>query len=286
MTGKRRNYAAARPLTPINATLKSRPVPDTRVFAPYAIGPGADPNIGKTVKSMGQLDALAHPTQHDGVLNSTRNLLALVENYSQLAYEIGEPPEYYRSQDPTWGFYVFVTAYSEEHRNAVPVVLDKIIESTRHNLNARNTGQAYAEEAFRRFKLEVIEDESALSEASYDRVRAEFSAMLRGKPIFDPMMLGGPASNMAFLMLDAESIEKIRDYQIPQTILDHTPLRDTVHLKVVDIHYERPGPNIAPSTYTGWGLCRIRLLARLYEILTTDANSGAMFDLHPMEENL
>jgi hypothetical protein len=80
-------------------------------------------------------------------------------------------------RDPTWGFYIFVTDYSAKVSENIPQAMETLMGVVQRGLRYW-TCPPYAEEAFRRFKLDLVEDQAALEGASYDRIREEFRALV------------------------------------------------------------------------------------------------------------
>lgn len=82
--------------------------------------------------------------------------------------------------DWTWSYFVFLTDYSQRTIDNVPRAIKNLVKATVIKPNAgAQTPDPYAEQAIRRFKLDVIQDEDALAGASTDRVRENFRALVR-----------------------------------------------------------------------------------------------------------
>ncbi|PIG85996.1 hypothetical protein AARAC_011339 [Aspergillus arachidicola] len=88
---------------------------------------------------------------------------------------------------------------------------------------------AYADEAIKRFKLDVILDESILADVSEDRVREEFRSLIRGLDLYDPpeepLGLAGhgesdfmvpPARNVACFMLDEGDVSMLSELEFSE----------------------------------------------------------------------
>lgn len=175
--------AYLRPISPPDPSLATRPVPRIRHFPIRSFGAGAAPDIDSTARSLKELDAEAHPTPCSGdycqLFDEIRNLLIEVERWEAVIFRNDVDTPY---RNPTWGFYVFVTAYLDRVRESLPKAIDFLITATDRNCR-RSTLPVYAKEAVKRFKLDVIQDETTLAVASDDRIREEFRALIRGQHI-------------------------------------------------------------------------------------------------------
>ncbi|OJJ85527.1 uncharacterized protein ASPGLDRAFT_24548 [Aspergillus glaucus CBS 516.65] len=148
------------------------------------------------------------------------------------------------------------------------------------------TLSAYGDEAFHRFKLDVIEDQDALNGASDDRIREEFRALIRSFNLCDDEeRFVPPARNVACLVLDEATISMLVNLSFPEDPMDDHKAFSEVTIKVVDIWWQRSSAH-PESSYRGVGDCPIVSLDRLYLMLMSGVNSGAMEDLHPMSVGL
>ncbi|KAG9759587.1 hypothetical protein KCU73_g3314, partial [Aureobasidium melanogenum] len=180
MTGRGRAAAPpARPVTPVDQTLISRPVPRRRNFVPRSFGPGAAGDIHSRVNPIHDLLASADeatyvPTRaHSTTVMSyspsgddVRHLLKDCADWESVSFRSDErmPPP-----DPTWGFTVFVTAYDDRSRAQLSQAMQNWIRVQERKLENGYTLPAFAAEAWKRFKLDVIEEQEALDGASDDR---------------------------------------------------------------------------------------------------------------------
>ncbi|GIJ92660.1 hypothetical protein Asppvi_001938 [Aspergillus pseudoviridinutans] len=120
-----------------------------------------------------------------------------------------------RGRDP-WDFYAFVSDYSADVLEKIPLAMDHLIQVTRRNIRAQSTS-AYTGEACHRFKLSVVEDEETLSGASDDRVREEFRAQLRTlQQLNENDWIRAPARNDACLVLDKPTVSMLADLSFPE----------------------------------------------------------------------
>ncbi|RJE16526.1 hypothetical protein PHISCL_11137, partial [Aspergillus sclerotialis] len=88
-------------------------------------------------------------------------------------------------------------------RERLPQAIANLVKAIHRRLG-RFAVPIYAQEAFKRFKLSVIQDEDALSNASDDRLRDEFRAQIRGLQLSDNEedLIHPLARNMACLVFD------------------------------------------------------------------------------------
>lgn len=187
-------------------------------------------------------------------------------------------------RDPTWGFYAFVTDYSPDALEKIPQAIENLIEVTRRNIRAQSTS-AYTDEAFSRLKLDVVEDEEALSGASDDRIREEFRAQLRTlQQLSEDDSIQAPTRNYACLVLDGPTLFMLADVSFPGDVREDWPLFHDKAIKIVDVWWKRPTTATDISSYRGVGHCPINSLARFYLLVSGD--SGAMQDLCPLSKAL
>lgn len=188
--------------------------------------------------------------------------------------------------DPTWGFYALITDYSPDTLEKIPLAMENLIEVTRRNIRAQSTS-AYTEEAFRRLKLDVVEDEEALSGASDDRIREEFRAQLRTlQQLGDDDCIQTPARNYACLVLDRPTVLMLAEISFPEHVREDWPLFNEKTIEIVDAWWKRPAAAMNFSSYRGVGHCPINSLARFYMLVSGSANSGAMENLCPLTRSL
>lgn len=209
--------------------------------------------------------------------NPTRDLLKVVESKENILSHDGKV---FLERDPTWGFYVFLTSYSEEVSANIPRAMETLIGVLQRKLPYW-TCPPYAEEAFRRFKLDLVEDQAALEGATHDRIRAEFQALCRakirdvtsskefeGKETFD---LWSRARYMACLVLDEAAVSTLANVPHFEDQKDHDRfLINMVILKIVDRFWQRPPPVVlSTEDYRGVADCSIGRLPLLYHEITS-----------------
>lgn len=223
-----------RPITPPKPTLTARPVPRTRHFAIQSFGAGAAPNILTTTRRLKDLDAKADATK----------------------YQPAGLETYYRLGDETRKLLEEVERY-ETARTHLPPAIDFLVTATQRDCR-RYTLPVYDEEAAKRFKLDVIQDEVVLDAASDDRIRKEFRAFLRGlRVIDDEDRIRGPARNSACIVLDEENIAALAGLRLPDDDLvrDFGVVGEKNTVKLVDFYWERAGTN--EWSYRGTGRCSV-----------------------------
>ena len=86
---------------------------------------------------------------------------------------------------------------------------------SRRNIRVQSAS-AYTDEAYRRFKLRVLEDEETLSGTSDDRIREKFRAQLRTPQQFNENdWIRPPARNYAYLLLDEPTVSVLAALSFP-----------------------------------------------------------------------
>lgn len=286
MTG-RGKPANIRPISPTDSSLAVRPVPWTRNFAARSFGPGAAADITTTARPLREVQEQADPatyydpTLYSPILDQGIDLFREIEGWEQVSFW----EDKYVDRDPTWGYYVFVTRYSESVLENIPRAIDNLLKVVQRGLRCY-TLSTYGDEAFHRFKLDVIEDQDALNGASDDRIREEFRALIRGFNLCDDEeRFVPPARNVACLALDEATISMLVNLSFPEDPMDDHKAFSEVTIKVVDIWWQRSSAH-PESSYRGVGDCPIVSLDKLYLMLMSGVNSGAMEDLHPMSVGL
>ncbi|RDW70546.1 uncharacterized protein DSM5745_08057 [Aspergillus mulundensis] len=262
MTTRGRPPVSLRPTTPPDPTLATRPVPRTRTFTPHSYGPGAAPNIKDLVRNLNQVRADSDPATYLNPLDAQYSHI-LPDGIHQLLKEIIADETIFTetdeiiSIDPTWGFYAFLVDYDADTLRKIPLAMHNLVEATRRTIRAQST-TAYADEALRRFKLDVVQDEAALADASADRIREEFRAHLRGvRQLGDDGVIRGAARNYACLVLDRAVVLMLADLApaFSEDLRgDWRALRGKT-IPLVDAWWERPAAN--GSAYRGVDCCSV-----------------------------
>lgn len=293
MTG--RGKAAAplqRPVTPTDPTLSTRKVPSKRTFAPTSFGPAASSDTYNTFIRTRELKERSasmpstgkyqyEPVVLDGVTydpmpsNDIVRLLEEIESLEAVSYRPDEAPI---QCNPSWGFCLFLTSYDAATGEWLEAAMQNLVEVTRRCLYI-STRVVFAEEAFKRLQFQVVHDEEKLSDASEDRVRAEFRALVRGLGIAEDDVVPPPARNLACLILDEESIAMLAGLEFPESFENDSKKFEKKTLKVIDVQWNRP--ERSATSYRGKGNIQITNLARLYLELTCDR---LMEELHLWEE--
>lgn len=265
MTERGKNNPPPREVSPADPSLESNPVPRIQDLATYPMGPAAASDADSSFSTT-QEPMEAHQPPHDDIFQFIVDL----DGHSIDLCPPGRREERNRTaeeelalteaiRDRTWGFYVFVVDYEAQSQSLLPSALEKLAKCVHLSIQrytTEGTSPQVAEELWKRFRLEVVQDPSKLSGASLDRVRASFIALLRARrPDFSdyrtrPPM--GPKSKLC-LVLDAEAIQTIANLDVPDTYseaVDHIyKSLDVRVLKAVDSEWERP--KSSHSSYRG-----------------------------------
>lgn len=297
MSGRGRGLPLIRrPTSPPDSSLTTHPVPPERTFTGRSFGPGAATEIEEIIRPLKEIDSEAvHLYSRDPTRdNPTRNLLRVVERWENVRSKDGRVT---LERDPTWGFYAFITDYSAKVTKNIPRAMETLTGIVRRELH-RFTYSPYAEEAFRRFKLDLIEDEAVLEGASYDRIRAEFEALIQPKIqglkasakglLEDDFDLWPRARYMACLVLDEAAVSMLvnvpqfEDLKEQYRSEEQERFNTTkVVLKVVDRFWERPPPDtLVCENHRGVVDCSIGRLPLLYHELTAYSGTGAVEEFY------
>lgn len=177
-----------------------------------------------------------------------------------------------RIRDRTWGFFVFVTDYTDATRTAQ--ALENLALATKRHFDQNNqTYDLFAEEAFARFHLEVIEDETSLKNASPDRLRRELVALIHARRPDWPQEKWSspppPARNWVCIALDTHTIEKLSALDLHKASVAELKGRT---LRVIDASYTHPVFRNPETDYRGSIYVGVQDLEYLYYQLMSWGN--------------
>jgi hypothetical protein len=177
---------------------------------------------------------------------------------------------------PTWGFYVFLTDYDQVTRDSIPRAMDNWVRLIGWAQGA-NANNLYSDEAFRRFKLDLVDEQETLAEASIDRVRECFRALVRNLEITNDDGEDSwvpPIRNMVCLVLDADKVHMLANLTFPDDDTDFFEecknYRDC-QVQAVDIKWQRL--EVTSSGYRGIKDISIDSLAHAYNVLDLGLDS-------------
>nr|OQO31168.1 hypothetical protein B0A51_01900 [Rachicladosporium sp. CCFEE 5018] len=276
-----------RPVTPLDPTLASRPVPSRRTVHPQAFGLGAAADTRDSMRPIHELEAAADPTTFDASgpyasfgaayhsnSDNVRRLLKHIHDGETVRWREDEQI----TPNPTWGYYVFLTSYTPVTREKLTRALENLCEVQTHTINVEYTLPVFADEAIKRFQLDLIDDQSTLVDASDDRVRAEFRAIIRGLNLTDDeTVIPPPARNLICLVLDEPAVDMLSDLRLHKGSKRDFAGFESKTIKAIEIRWERP--QRSRSSYRGVGRVSVNGLLRLYNLMTS--SNGYMEDLHP-----
>ncbi|GAB1742543.1 hypothetical protein NU219Hw_g8084t1 [Hortaea werneckii] len=261
-----RNDPPPRATTPTDPTLQSQPPPAKRRFPVRSYGPGTTPDIKQRTTSRDALDNLASTNAASQTLEAQdhKQLLRIVQTWENCSmWEDGRMVE----PDPTWGFYLIVTDYSQDAKDRLDGAMESLLRVQHQKLGANaDPPNVYADELYRRLKFEVIEDQEALDGASDDRVRECFRAHVRGLELSDEDDdYPPPPRNYACLVLDGSKIGMLVNLPHHDERSKAVRTFNTCRLKAVDIFWQRPEKTV--SSYRGARDIALLMLPRTYDLL-------------------
>jgi hypothetical protein len=267
MTGRR--APPARPTTPTDPTLQLRPPPRKHRFPIRSYGPGAAADIRERTTSTEALHHAASTSVASQTLEAVDNsdLLRIVEQgENRTMWSDGRAVE----SDPTWGFYIMVTDYSQTARNNLDQAMENLLRVQHRHLKVdADPPDVYANEAYCRLKFDVVLNQEALDGASDDRVRECFRAHIRGLELCaDPNEFMPPSRNYACLVLDSEKIDMLVNLSFQEDDIQEFFTFRACKLKAVDIFWERP--ETSRSSYRGVRELGINSLSRTYLLLESE----------------
>ncbi|KAJ3524499.1 hypothetical protein NM208_g12039 [Fusarium decemcellulare] len=216
---------------------------------------------------------------HDDKYGDVVSLLRTIQGYDKLSlHQDGS-----RLNDPTWGFFIFVTSYSTAAMENLDQAVLKVVEVVRRTLEDIGHSR-FAAEAHKRLKLDVLQDKEALEDASDDRIREEFNSLIRGLGFWPdddddtcgPLSLGRYVVGLVF---DEAKILELAGLSLPANPKDDYDALENVRIKVIDRPWRRRANG--RGRYQGVDNCPITALPNLFDETSAD-DSGAMMDMYPM----
>jgi hypothetical protein len=277
MTGRgKAGLPPLRPTTPTDPTLTSRPVPRKRAFPIRSFGPGA--SIDTSLAESHDWDAkrafwkgldraaAAESKNSNRNTSDVRHLLDTVKFYDETTYR--EDGAFI--PEPTWGFYVFLTDYDQATRDNIPQAMENWVKAIQRGLRPRSPdgSKVYSDEAFRRLRLDLVDDEEALNHASIDRVRECFRALVRSFELADgENEWAGPPRNSTCLVLNARRVQMLADLTFSEDEDDFKQICAFLdcYVTAVDIGWQRP--EMTRDDWRGFRDLEIICLERRYQML-------------------
>jgi hypothetical protein len=290
--GRKLQAIPFRPVTP--PAPDSLLVPEKKLFtAVRCVGSGAAADIKSHVRAVKDIEASAGDLHRRGGFSWYHVLLKDVETFAE---RVHHDEDLEATNDPTWGFRVFVTSYSPAAREKLSRALANWTRAQELALQQTIDQPDYRQEVLRRFKLDVVEDES-LENASDDRVREEFRAWMKGLDFTprdgeeddEPRALlstvYNPSENIC-LVLDEARITMLADLAFDEP-KDDLERFEGLTVRAIDGTWRRPAEVRANETYRGVGDVSIVGLAELFEVMASPEGGGhsyhgIMRDLHPL----
>jgi hypothetical protein len=290
MTGRgKAGLPPLRPTTRTDPTSISRPVPRKRAFPIRSFGPGAlieDTSItdfsdwDARRAFWEELDraAKAESGSDSGLSSDVPQLLSTIRHNERATYrEDGAC-----TPEPTWGFYVCLTDYDPATRDSIPRAMENWVKVIQRDLRPRYPGDSkvHSDEAFRRLRLDLIEDEEALNHASVDRVRECFRALVRSFELTDDEdEWAGPPRNKTCFVLNAQKVQMLADLTFCEDVMEESRVFGKCRLTAVDIYYRRPemtrgdwcGSSETRENWRGFRDLEIIGLDRRYQMLDNNA---------------
>lgn len=255
-----------RPTTPTDPTLASRRVPRKRAFPIQAFGPGAamdTSNIGNRQEREAFWDELhrAAKGQVDEVENES--LLREISQWEKVTFRDDEV----LIPQPTWGYYVFLTAYDETTKGSIARAMENWVKVVQRHHGANvDPPNVRADEVCRRFELNLVNEQDMLESASTDRVRECFRAHVRSLELSnDEVYWALPTRNRVCLVLGANQVQMLANLTFHDDRMVEFSAFDECRVQAVDIAWQRP--ETTRSKYRGSRDISIVGLGRAYDQL-------------------
>jgi hypothetical protein len=277
MTGRgKKGLPPLRPTTPIDPTLASRPVPHKRAFPIRSFGPGAAIDTSITNFSDGEANrafwkelSRAADAECESSSWSTSDVHHLLDTIA-FNETTSRREDVVFTPEPTWGFYVFLTDYDQVTRDNIPRAMENWVKAIQRGLRPRHHGcsKVQSDEAFKRLRLDLVDDEEVLDHASIDRVRECFRALVRSFEVVDyDNEWAGPPRNSTCLVLNARKAQMLADLKFSEDEDDFEQIRVWLkcYVTAVDIHWQRP--EMTRDDWRGFRDLEIIGLERRYNML-------------------
>ncbi|KAI7240598.1 hypothetical protein KC330_g1183 [Hortaea werneckii] len=271
MCAPSRKNPPPRVTTPTDPTSKSRPPPIKRRFAARSYGSGTASDIKQRRTSRDALDSIARSSSASqrGFEKDDSDLLDTIEEWENCdLWNDGRAFE----PDPTWGFCITVTDYSQEARDKLDSAMQRLLRVLHQVLGAgAYPPDVYADELYRHLKSDVIEDQETLEDASNDRVRECFRAHIRSLELWGEEEEGAendwppPPQNYACLVLNGSKMDMLLNIPDHVDPVEDGHMLDDCRLKAIDIFWQRPEETV--SSYRGARDIALLMLPRTYDLL-------------------
>ena len=290
MTGRGRGGRTT-PDIPGDPSLISRPVPLRRDFAIQAFGSGSAADLqterytsDKAVAERRASIAIGHDHGDEDMIN----LLAEIDKWSTVDWDedISAPRPY----DGTWGYYVFLTSYDDATLEKLEQAMGNWVRVVERHLEAYEGPENRREELRKRFKLELIKDEEELAGASDHRLRENFRALMGGLDLLLPGRSSRPQCRYSVcLVIDAAAVNMLAGLQFHTDPRKRDRTLEDLTIKAIDANWTSEHGRSSywefggtRDMYLGVGQLSINCLQEMYLVITRDACSAAMYDLHPL----
>lgn len=230
-----------------------------------AFGPGSTPEAQHNFQSLEELNQ--HPTSTVGnayIDNDGKYLFGMLTRDSAMDWrEDGS-----NTGEQTWGPTIVITAYSDKASQNIDRAIENLVEIIHRYFLRRPRSMAFAMEAFKRLKLDLIKDKDLLGNASDDRVREEFNAHVRSLRLFPvdslwekecPDNLNRPRGPRRYdfcIVLDEETIDCLAGITFPEDLGKDKQALKVISIKLVDRTWAYP-KNARDESGLGSQLTRI-----------------------------
>ncbi|KAH8622951.1 hypothetical protein IG631_22107 [Alternaria alternata] len=290
MTGRGRGGRTT-PDIPGDPSLISRPVPPRRAFAIQAFGSGSAVDLQTERYTSDKAAAERNASDQSRALFTADdedmiNLLKEIDSWATVDWD--EDIRAPRPYDGTWGFYVFLTSYDDATLEKLEQAMVNWVQVVERHLEAREGPEDRKEELRKRFKLELIKDEEEMAGASDHRVRENFRALMGGLDLLLPGRSSRPQCRYSVcLVIDAAAVDMLAGLQFQTDPRKEDRTLEDLTVKAIDANWTSQDARSSywegGDMYLGVGQLSINRLQEMYLVITRDACSAAMYDLHPLK---
>ncbi|RYN24451.1 hypothetical protein AA0113_g10105 [Alternaria arborescens] len=290
MTGRGRGGRTT-PDIPGDPSLSSRPVPLRRAFAIQAFGSVSAVDLQTERYTSDKAAAERNASDRSRALFTADdedmiNLLEEIDSWATVDWD--EDVRAPRPYDGTWGFYVFLTSYDDATLEKLEQAMVNWVQVVERHLEAREGPEDRKEELRKRFKLELIKDEEELAGASDHRVRENFRALMGGLDLLLPGRSSRPQCRYSVcLVIDAAAVDMLAGLQFQTDPRKEDRTLEDLTVKAIDANWTSQDARSSywegGDMYLGVGQLSINCLQEMYLVITRDACSAAMYDLHPLK---
>ncbi|KPM41444.1 hypothetical protein AK830_g5144 [Neonectria ditissima] len=195
--------------------------------------------------------------------------------------------------NPSWGFCIVLTIHSQQAHKNVPRAVFNLMEAV-WRYSQQSPAEEHSEEVNKRFRLLMIENQSAFQNASDERIREKFNSFVEAIRYGDDKdqnyyIEGNRPYNLihygACLVLDEAKVEELAGLKFGDSIYSDRQALRHVRIKMIDRFWSPPlvvrdMPTWREKEYQGVDECPIYGTSHAYKLLMENTPMADLFPLH------